>query len=204
MSLMDAAERRRLIDRVREILLRPRSEWLVIDKEQTDVPTLFRSYVAPLAAIPPIATFIGAAVFGGTTTAFGVTRVSTAGALVNAILTYVLSLVSTYIIAIVIDNLAPRFGGTRSMVQAFKVSAYSSTPQWIAGIFAIIPALNALTILGLYGLYLLYLGLPPLMRVPQERAGTYTVMVVVVVIAVSIALAILVGIIAGIVVGTAL
>jgi Yip1 domain len=197
MSLMDPAAQRKLVDRARAILLHPKEEWLVIDKEPTDVATLFRGYVAPLAAIPPIATFIGSALFGSTSVITGVTRVPIGTALVTAILSYVLSLASTYVLALVIDNLAPRYGGTSNRVQAFKVAAYSGTPQWLAGIFGLIPALNPLSILGIYGLYLLYLGLPPLMRVAPDKATTYTITVVVVVIVVSIVIAIFTGIIAG-------
>lgn len=199
MSLLDPAAQRKLMDRARAIVLRPKAEWLVIDKEPTDVATLFRTYVMPLAAIPPIATFIGSVIFGTTSLTPGVvTRVSVPQALITALITYALSLLSVYILALVIDNLAPRYGGTANRVQAFKVAAYSGTPQWLAGIFALIPALSPLTILGIYGLYLLYLGLPPLMRVAPEKATTYTLTVVVVVIVVSIVIAIFAGIIGGI------
>jgi len=197
MSLLEPAAQRKLMDRVREIILRPKSEWLVIDKEPTDVATLFRTYVMPLAAIPPLAAFIGSVIFGTSSLTGVVARVSIPQALITALISYALSLVSVYVLALVIDNLAPRYGGTSNRVQAFKVAAYSGTPQWIAGIFALLPALSPLTILGIYGLYLLYLGLPPLMRVAPEKATTYTIAVVVVVIVVSIVVAILAGIIAG-------
>ena len=44
----------------------------------------------------------------------------------------------------------------------------------------LVPALSFLQILGLYSLYLLYLGLPLLMKAPEERALVYTVVVIVV------------------------
>ena len=204
MSLMDPAAQTKLVNRVREILLRPKQEWLVIDKEPTDVATLFRGYVAPLAAIPPIATFIGSALFGSSSTITGVTRMPIGSAFISAVLSYALSLVSVYVLALVIDNLAPRYGGTSNRIQAFKVAAYSGTPQWLAGIFGLIPALAPLSILGIYGLYLLYLGLPPLMRVAPDKATAYTIAVVVVVIVVSIVIAIFTGIIAGLFVATTL
>ena len=75
-----------------------------------------------------------------------------------------------YIIASVIDLLAPRFGGQKNFANALKLSVYSHTPLWLAGIFLLIPGLNFLLILGLYGLYLLWTGLPLLMRVPDEQA----------------------------------
>ncbi len=70
-----------------------------------------------------------------------------------------------------------------NMPQAIKVAAYSATPQWIAGIFGLIPALLVLVMIAaLYSLYLFYLGLPVLMKVPQEKAMVYTVVVIVAVI----------------------
>ena len=192
MSLMDPAARTSLVNRVRAILLRPKEEWLVIDKETTDIPTLYRTYVMPLAAIAPIANFIGQSIVG-TNTVLGSSRVPIVNGLIGAIVSYALALASTYVVAMVIDNLAPSNGGTRNMVQAFKVSAYSSTAQWIAGIFALIPALSPLSILGIYGLYLLYLGLPVLMKAPAAKATSYTITVVVAVIVVFIVIAIVTG-----------
>jgi hypothetical protein len=58
------------------------------------------------------------------------------------------------------------------------VAAYASTAAWLAGVFSLIPMLGVLGILGLYGLYLLYLGLPILMKAPQEKALTYTAVVI--------------------------
>ena len=70
--------------------------------------------------------------------------------------------------------------GTKNEIQALKVAAYSGAASWLAGIFMLVPALSFLQILGLYSLYLLYLGLPLLMKAPEEKALVYTVVVIVV------------------------
>lgn len=198
MANLEKAATPDLVNRVRNILMRPKQEWRVIDAEQTDLATLYRRYVIPLAAIGPIATAIGSSLFGVTLPFGGGTiRTPITNAITQAIVSYVLALVATYVLALVIDNLAPSFSGTRSMTQALKVAAYSSTAQWLAGVFAIIPALAVLTIVGLYSLYLLYLGLPVLMKVPQERALTYTVAVLVV----AVVLFILIGLVTGAILG---
>lgn len=82
-------------------------------------------------------------------------------------------------LAQVLNALAPNFGGQKNEVQAMKVAAYSSTAAWIAGVFQVVPALAWLAILGLYSLYLLWLGAPRLMRVPQDKAATYTIVTIV-------------------------
>jgi len=199
MSSAEGVQSKALVDRVKAILMRPKEEWPVIAAEKTDMATLFRTYVIPLAAIGPVAAALGGALIGTNVPTVGAVRVPFTNAVVGAIVTFALSLLGTYVVARVIDYFAPRYGATRDMTAAFKVSAYSSTAQWLAGIFALIPALSGLSILGLYGLYLLYLGLPAVMKVPAEKAMSYTVTVVVAVIVVFI----VIGIVSGIVIGTA-
>ena len=170
-----------LVDRVKRILLSPQSECEVIDGEATSPSALYTGYIMPLAAIGPIATVIGFAVFGISVPLGGtVYRVPIGSAIMSAIVTYVLTLVGVYVLSLIIDYLAPTFGGTKSPIQALKVATYSSTAAWVSGIFAIMPGLRMLGILGLYSVYLLYLGLPALMKVAKDRAVAYLVLVVVV------------------------
>jgi hypothetical protein len=186
-----------LVDRAKAILMRPKEEWLVIDREPADIASLYRSYVVPLAAIGPVATAIGSVLIGTNSPLLGTVRTPIGNAVAGAIVSFALALLGTYIVAQVIDQLAPRFSGTRDLTQAFKISAYSSTAEWVAGIFGLIPALSTLAVLGIYSVYLLYLGLPVLMKVPQEKATSYTVTVVVVSIVVFVIIAIVTGIVLG-------
>ena len=50
-----------LVQRVQDILLKPKETWPVIDAEPGDAKSLFTDYVAVLAAIPPLASFVGMA-----------------------------------------------------------------------------------------------------------------------------------------------
>ncbi len=164
-----------LVERVKGILLSPKTEWSVIDTEPATPVELYKQYIAPLAAIGPVAQLIGWLAFG----VYGY-RPPILSALVTTIVMYVLTLVGTYVLALIIDALAPTFNGHRSQIQALKVAAYSSTAAWLAGVFGLIPALSVLMIIGsLYSLYLLYLGLPVLMKSPRDKALVYTGVVVV-------------------------
>jgi hypothetical protein len=168
-----------LVERVKNILTTPKTEWTRIDAEPATIGSIYSSYVLILAAIGPIAGLIGQQVFG--IGAFGISwKPSIAYSLGSAVFAYVISLVVVYVLAIIIDALATSFGGTKDQLKAFKVAAYSMTPGWVGGIFAIIPMLAWIGMLfGLYGLYLLYLGLPRLMKAPEDKAVIYTVVVVV-------------------------
>jgi hypothetical protein len=168
-----------IIARAKNIILQPRAEWPVIDGESTGVRELYTGYIMPLAAIPPVAGVIGMSVFGINTGFAGSFRVPFTAALTAAVVQYVLSLVGVYVLALIVDALAPTFAGQKSMVQALKVCAYASTASWLAGIFGIIPMLGLLSLLGLYSLYLIFLGLPVLMKAPPEKAMGYTVAVIV-------------------------
>ena len=183
-----------LVDRVKRILLSPKTEWEVVDAEPATATELYTRYIAPLAAIGPISQLIGYSVFGITVPFVGTYRVPIGSAITQAIVTYILTLAGTYILALIIDALAPTFNGQRNQIQALKLAAYSLTASWVAGIFALIPGLRILTLLGLYSLYLLYLGLPVLMKAPREKALGYTAVVIIA----AIILSMVIGAIAGI------
>lgn len=182
-----------LISRVQNILIRPKEEWGVIDAEPATIGGIYASYVMILAAIGPICTVIGQQVVG--ISMFGVTyKPPIVYSVGTAVVGYVMSLVVVYVAALIIDALAPTFNGTKDSVKAFKVAAYSSTAAWVAGIVNIIPMLGILVLLAsLYGLYILYLGLPRLMRAPEDKAVAYTVVVVVVQIVLYFVVAMVVG-----------
>ena len=179
MSITDPAGRASLVARAQGMILRPRAEWERVEAEPATVQRLFTGYAAPLAAIPPVCAAIGQSVFG--VALFGVVvRASPLAALLNAIVAFVLALISTFALALIIEALAPTFGGTKDRVQAMKVAVYSSTAAWLGGVFQLLPALAILGLLmGLYSLYLLYLGLPKLMKSRSEQALGYTALVVV-------------------------
>ena len=182
-----------LIDRVKNIILAPKAEWPVIDREPGDVAYLFTSYVAILAAIPAICGFIGTSIIGFSLPGMGTVHMPVASGLMSAIVTYLLTFLIVYVVALIVDALSPTFGGRKDFANALKVTVYSYTPAWLCGIFLLIPGLRFLTILGLYGLYLLWLGLPPLMKSPQDKALGYAAAVVV--------CAIIIGIILGMIQG---
>ena len=170
-----------LVDRVKNILLSPRAEWQVIDAEPASVSSLYAGYIAPLAAIPAICQAIGMSMIGLSIPFIGGHYKTPIGsAFISAAVMYVFGLVAVYIVALIVDGLAPTFGGTKNQVQALKVVAYSYTSAWVGGVFSLIPALSIIGLLfGLYSLYLLYLGLPVLMKSPVDKAVGYTVVVVI-------------------------
>src|SRR5215472_15230760 len=163
-----------LVERVKGILLQPKSEWGAIEGEPGSAGYLIPNYVAIVAAIPAVCTFIGTSLIG-----MGGYRVGIGLGLARAISVYVLSLIGVFVVAYIIDFLAGTFGARKSPDNAMRVSAYSPTAAWVAGVFNIIPFLGFLSILGLYSFYLLYTGIAALMRPAADKAVIYTIAVVV-------------------------
>lgn len=184
-----------LVERAKNILLQPGQEWPVIAGEATDTKSLFLSYAVPLAAIPVLAGWLGHSLIGVSVPLFGTYRTPLVAGLGFAIVSYVLALIGVLAVGLIIDALAPTFGGEKNGNRAMKCAVYAYTPAWVAGILHLIPTLGILVVLAsLYGLYLLYLGLPVLMKAPQEKAAGYTIVVVICAIVLGIVLAAIAGV----------
>ena len=169
------------IGRARDVLFMPRATFKEVSSEFTHTSAVWGRYILPLTLIGPLAGAIGRFIFGqrigGTSLA---TSVSITGALTWALIALLLQLAAVFVFTQVIGLLAPGFGGQKNDVQALKVAAYSSTPMWLAGIFNIHGRFLFLSIIvSAYGLYLLYVGLPTLMKVPNDRAMGYTAVVII-------------------------
>jgi Yip1 domain len=187
-----------IIQRAKNICLTPATEWPVIATEPATPGGLLGSYAAPLAAIGAIAGFIGGAIIGRTIPFVGTYRVPFGTALVVAIYMFGMALVGVFVLSLVIDALAPTFGGQKNSIQALKLAVYSYTPAWIAGVLQISTLLGILGIFAaLYGIYLLYLGLPTLMGSPKDKAIPYTAVVLICAIVLSVVISGLGGLLLG-------
>lgn len=162
-----------LVARAKALIMQPAAEWPVIAAEPAIPADLMRGWAVPLAAIGPICAFIHGQVFGFG--AFGISyRPGIVAGLSTLVVSYILGLVGVVVLALVAQNVAPRFGGVGDRAAAFKLVIYGSTAAWVCGIFQLIPGLGLLAILGLYSLYLYYVGATPVMRVPQDKAAGFT------------------------------
>lgn len=153
-----------VVERAKNIILRPRTEWEVIKVESLSVSDMFNQYAKFMAAIPAVAGFLASGLF----------RASLTRALVWAVMEYILMLAGVYAFAYVMDILAPFFGARKDLISSLKVAIFSSTPAWIGGIFTFVPGLSILGLVaGLYSLYLLHLGIKLLKEPPQNRLLGY-------------------------------
>lgn len=160
-----------LQQRIVGILTNPSAEWPVIAAEPHDVASLYTKYILILAAIPALGVLLAVGLF------------SPFLAVGSAISTYISSIVTPIIAALVIEQLAPKFKSSGNTVQALKLVAFASTPVWISGIFL------PLTIIGaLYSIYLFYVGLGPVLHTPLEQRVPFMVVAAIVIVVVTVLL----------------
>lgn len=166
-----------ILQRARGIIMTPNTEWPVIAVEEPNTAEIFKRYVLPLALIPAIAYIIGFSIIGrGMMFSFS-------WGIAMGLIQFILAFVGVYLSAYVIAYLAPRFGSRQDMGRAVQLVAYSYTPAWVAGILSLVPALGVLVFVGgLYGLYLIYLGLPQMMKTPQDKVIGYLVVSIIVLV----------------------
>jgi hypothetical protein len=181
--------------RVQGIILKPKEEWEKIKAEPATVADIFKSYLMIIAAIPAVAQFLGYWLIGLSLPFRGHIRMSFGFSLGRAIVSYILLLASVFILALIINALAPTFSSRPNQINALKLAAYSLTPYFVAGIFYIIPVLSVLVfVAGLYSLYVFYLGFKAgLMETPPQKIMGYFIITIVVAVVLILVVSLIVG-----------
>lgn len=168
-----------IVQRVQDILLKPKETWPVIEAEAADTSSIYKDYLMLLAAIPAVAGFIGLSLIGVGGWGFSY-RVPFFSGLVHMVVSYALSLGAVYVLALIADALAPNFGGTKNPVNALKLIAYGCTAGYVGGIVQVIPMLGILGFVAVcYSIYLIHVGAPVLMKTAPEKTAGYTAVVLV-------------------------
>ena len=162
-----------IIERARAIIVNPSPTWVTIEQENTAWQGLYMPYLATLALVPALASFIGWSVLGvgGIGTTVQLPLLTGLGLMFAQ---YAVTLVMVAVWGWIISMCATSFGGQASVKRGVQLSVYASTPAMLVGVFSAVPALSLLALVGaLYALYLVYLGLPILMKCPPQRALGY-------------------------------
>ncbi len=190
----------KLIARVKNILLTPKTEWPVVAAEQDTVQGLFTNYIMILAAIPAVIQLLKLSIIGTSIPFVGGTfRLGIGAGITQMVVTYVIALGVCYLMMLIVDALAPTFGGEKNQVQALKSIAYANTAGWVASVLGLVGMLGSLAALAaaIYGIYLLYIGLPSTMKCPQEKAGGYAAATIIIGFVLSLVLGIVLASVTG-------
>jgi hypothetical protein len=181
-----------VIDRAKNILMSPTTEWNKIEQEDSAFQQLITSYLIPLSLIGAIAGFIGWGFVGISMLGVHYGSISWGiGQGIGYILHVVLGvIITTYIV----DALAPTFKSEKNIARSAQLVVYSYTPSLIGAIFTLIPSLSVLSdICGLYGLYLIFAGLHTIKKTPDDQRIGYVIATVLVLIAVYVIIGVIFG-----------
>jgi hypothetical protein len=180
-----------LIERIKNILVTPKTEWNVIAAEEQPIATVYTTYVLPLSIIGAAAALLGWGLIGksyGTFLGSFTVKGFDIG-IKYAIISLVSSAISFFVTSFVMDALAPSFGSEKNLNKSAQLVGYSYTPALIGAILGILPSLALIgSLVGLYGIYLMYLGIGPLKKTPDDKKVVYMIVSFVILLAVSIVL----------------
>jgi hypothetical protein len=169
----------KILERTYRILRAPATEWPIIETEKTDESYELMIYIATLAAIPSVSGLIGFCIIGVGVPGVGTVRLPVVPGLLGAVFAFLVSFALIYLLAVLINLLAGRFGAVKNASAALKVAAFSYTPVWITGVFLLVPGLRFLTVFGLYGAYLLWRGLSLVMKTPEDKVASYAITIII-------------------------
>ena len=173
-----------IVQRAKNIILNPSDEWNVIASEPTTIGGLYTGYATPLALIPLVSTILFTGILGisaadmmGLGNGMPMDLMAISG---MAAFSFILSLVTLFVMGTIVKLVSPSFNGTSDKVQAMKLMTYASTPSWVVALISWIPFLGALLSFAAiaYVVYLIYLGLQPVLGVPKEKVAGFTVVIV--------------------------
>ena len=187
-----------LIERIKNILITPKTEWEVINKETATPGSLFTGYVLPLAIFASLGTVIRYFLVSGS---LGISYM-----IAGAVIVFIAVLLSFYLTALIVDMLAPGFNSEKNMGKSAQLVAYSGTPSYIGGFLSFIPVIGLFISLAAwaYGIYLMYLGIGPLKKTPEDKKVVYLIVAFVIMIALYFLIAAILGAIIFGVIGAAI
>ena len=187
-----------LVQRVINILTKPKQEWDIIATEQPDVMKLVGGYALILALIPAVSAFIKYAVIGSSF--MGYTTRSLGSGIQNGLVQLLSAVIGVYLLALVIDYLAPSFESQKNFGRSLQLAVYASTPQWIAGILLLVSTTLSLVIvlIGLYAIYLFAVGLPVIKGTPQNKVIGFTALTIIAMVVITVLLGLILAAIFGI------
>jgi Yip1 domain len=194
-----------IVDRAKNIIMKPAEEWNVIADEPATVGGLFTGYAMILSGLALVSGIVATGLLGIGGEALAATGMSTAftDTIVRAILGYFVGLGMLYVMALIVNAVSPSFNGKSDLVQSLKLMTYASTPSWLVG--AVTPFLAELPFLVVllsfaaiaYVVYLIYLGIKPALSVPQDKVAGFTVVIVLVyIVMIVIVTAVVLGLLA--------
>lgn len=155
----------------------PRSQWQALSNRY---PSIAMALLYPLvmAALPAIAWYFGVTRAGWRLGGGNTVRLTTESAMVIVLLFYITQVLAVIGIGLMVHWMARTYVAQSSAATGIALAGLAATPLFLAGLIGFYPVFWIALLLGLlavtHSVYLLYLGLPIVMKVPEERGFLYS------------------------------
>ena len=159
------------LNRMLNILIHPKDEWQIVRNEPTTYENVLLLYVAPFAAIPPLAVIAGSFAFSKNLPNNDLVHL-----LITNLLWYCMYVLNVVVVGAVITSIVTAPDAQWTGLQGFKIASYSFTPLFITGCIAVIPKMDwTIYAAILYSSYLLYLGIVGIAGTSKKESAWYAV-----------------------------
>lgn len=167
-----------ILNHVIGMFIHPRAEWEKIREQSCSVGRCMLGHVLLLAAVPPVAGYIGTTQIGWQIGAREAVRLTPESGLLLSVAYYFAMVVGVLSMGLMIRWMAHTYNAHASLGDAVALAAYTATPLFLIGIMQLYPLLWLNFLIGLpalaYTVYLLYTGAPILMRIEPERGFLFS------------------------------
>ena len=161
------------------LFVRPSVQWqTVADLPESSLKTLML-YPCILAILPAVAWYYGTTQIGWTVGEHGdAIKLTTESARQICILFYLTMVASVAVIGYFIHWMSDTYGADSSPAKGVAIAGLTATPLFIAGLVGFYPVLWLDLLIGVaavsWAVYLMYLGIPIVMKIPEERGFLFS------------------------------
>lgn len=161
------------------LLLKPSAQWRSIAQMPEKSRNVLVLYPLILAVLPAIAWYYGTSQVGWTTGSRGnVVRLTTESAFQISILFYLVMVGSVAIIGYFIHWMSNTYGAESTVAKGIVIAGLTATPLFVTGLVGFYPTLWLDLLIGVvaiaWAVYLMYLGIPIMMKIPEERGFLFS------------------------------
>jgi len=156
----------------------PKNEWEAIREQKYSIVQCYTRHTLILALVPVLSGFIGTTQVGWQIGAGDAIKLTASSAFRISLLYYLAMLVAVFTVGRVIQWMGKTYGANQPLSQCVVLASYTATPLFLIGIMELYPILWLNLVLGLpvlgYTVYIFYLGVPIMMKIPEERGFLFS------------------------------
>ena len=159
------------------VLFNPATEWQKLSSLSDREVKKLLPFPIFMSLLPAIAFYIGTTEIGWQVLDRPVTRMTPESAIPLSVLFYCAIIGAMVFIGWMIHWMSVTFDANSFVIKGVVLMGYACTPIFLAGLFAVYPVwwfdILLATVACCYAIRLVYLGVPPMMKIPEERGFLY-------------------------------